>query len=365
MQRLTADKFNVALCCAIPVTFIACKSNNIWIRSLTAAGISGVFLSFQSSQPRTVGTMMASVLAFLVPLKATQLLLFPSPGPTPTQQLQRYSAQRISATIETIRGYAVGRDFLSFVDTVCEFAWLAAPLTPVEKPTMKNTLFKISESLISFGVKTVLAPIIYRKMLELSTKDKDKSTAVLSLLFAMSIVSGTAGLDLMKAVVLASTLGRWEVLDFNRYPFLSTSVGELWSRRYNLLISRFLHDTVFLPMRRLKFSPSTSAMAAFSASGILHVFVAYHTFQTGLLGAFVFFNLQGAWVSLEYLTGYRRKVPSPLRALVTAGFFAATFPLYGGLFISAMPEWLHNNPVPIAGWSRPVVEYLLPTVLSQ
>eukprot|EP01100_Stratorugosa_tubuloviscum_P014326 TRINITY_DN7604_c0_g1_i1.p1 TRINITY_DN7604_c0_g1~~TRINITY_DN7604_c0_g1_i1.p1 ORF type:complete len:371 (-),score=63.17 TRINITY_DN7604_c0_g1_i1:144-1256(-) len=365
--RLTADQINMAIYYAIPATFVASKLNNFWIKGITIAGISGAFLTFQSSKPRTVGTMMVSVIAFLVPLKATQLLLSPSSAstPTPTQQLQSYSTERINKTLEHIRGTFIGSQILSFIDTTCEFAWLLVPFTPVEIPTFKNTTIKIIESLISFAIKTIIAPILHSKMLELATQNKENSTVVLSLLFSVSILTGTAAIDMFKAVTLTLSFGRWEVLDFNRYPFLSTSLGELWSKRYNLLISRFLHNTVFVPMRRFGYSPSNSSLATFSVSGLLHVFVAYHTFQKNLINTFLFFGLHGVWVTVEHFTAFRQRVPALLRTLVTALFFSATFPLYGGLFIDAMPEWLTNNPVPIAEWSRPIVDYLLPKIVNR
>lgn len=150
--------------------------------------------------------------------------------------------------------------------------------------------------------------------------------------------------DFLVALAPVVTLGQYEVVPFNNFPFVSTSPREFWSKRYNLIVRTFLHTSVFSPLQTRGFSAASASFASFFVSGLLHVYCAETTFRTGGLSTMCFFLLHGL---LCLVPGPRRgsSVFVTLTAIIiTLIVVSVLAPLYLGLFLSQGTKYLTVNP---------------------
>jgi hypothetical protein len=104
-------------------------------------------------------------------------------------------------------------------------------------------------------------------------------------------------------------------------PALSASLGEFWASRWNHLVAPNLERGFFRPLARRR-RPTAGVLAAFSASGVMHVVpvLAAAPFSRSLrpaLQVFAFFMLHGALVLAERAVGWSR-APAGGRALLLA-----------------------------------------------
>ena len=119
----------------------------------------------------------------------------------------------------------------------------------------------------------------------------------------------------------------------------SRSMGECWSRRWNLPVARLLQRGIYKPVRlNLGWSRSASVLATFLASGLLHeyTFVVHNGHDHYQLGsASVFFVLMGSVLLVEHAVlswtaGGRferivQRVPSPIIATIVTMLAAIPF----------------------------------------
>eukprot|EP01129_Flabellula_baltica_P004024 TRINITY_DN1376_c0_g1_i8.p1 TRINITY_DN1376_c0_g1~~TRINITY_DN1376_c0_g1_i8.p1 ORF type:complete len:338 (+),score=48.37 TRINITY_DN1376_c0_g1_i8:114-1127(+) len=175
-----------------------------------------------------------------------------------------------------------------------------------------------------------------------------------SVVILLNIVS-VSFFDFLNAVLWIVTLGKIEVLDFNRLPILSTSFKEMWGRRYNRLVSELLKETVFLPSIKAYGSPALSGMLSFVVSGLLHTYVSIIMFQEGLITSFFFFIVNGFYCLVETFAekqlGYR-KVPGVIRWAITMSLLILSSPLYLGLFVQNFGK-MTKGPSPLDGYIQP------------
>ena len=103
--------------------------------------------------------------------------------------------------------------------------------------------------------------------------------------------------------VLPASAGFWRVLGVKAYPLfnaplLSLSLGEFWSRRWNIAFSEMTSLTVYRPLKRILGS-RTSFFASFLFSGILHELVLSFPVKAGFGLPLAYFTLQAAVQSAE------------------------------------------------------------------
>ena len=170
-------------------------------------------------------------------------------------------------------------------------------------------------------------------------------------------------------VVHLGSMGTYEVVSFNNWFLASSSLHEFWSRRYNRLISRFFHHTLYEPLRKDHgVSPPAAAMAVFTASGALHAYVAHLVFGRGELSSMAFFMLHGAAVCAERWADKNIPAfadrPAWLGRILTLAVFASTFSLYPGLFVSEWPGWFVRNPITAPPPLATLGDHLLPHVFT-
>jgi hypothetical protein len=280
-------------------------------------------LNLPINQP---STMVTAVLPFMVALVTIKVLLFQQkPASAPSSSL-----------------------IAQFGSWCSEFMWFAVPLVKTNVDSSSSVVFRvffpIAESAFWAAVKYALSPLLLDLMLNIASGTK-RNNSVLAALFMTSICTGTWSFDVQNAVVVLFSWGRYGVMPFNNYPLLSSSLHDFWSHRYNLHIRSLLHWTVFTPAQSaLQVSPAFAAMLSFIVSGLLHAFVAHIAFGHGALNAFYFFLIHGllALVDLSILKPY---APAIFRMALTPIVLVLTHPLYTGLFVQAMPEWLHHSAV--------------------
>ncbi|CAK8575213.1 unnamed protein product [Lathyrus sativus] len=69
-------------------------------------------------------------------------------------------------------------------------------------------------------------------------------------------------------------------------PYLSTSVQDFWGRRWNIMVSRILHPTIYEPMLKTfthvigrKWAPLPAVVVTFTVSGLMHELIFYYMKQ--------------------------------------------------------------------------------------
>ncbi|CAF0875748.1 unnamed protein product [Didymodactylos carnosus] len=164
------------------------------------------------------------------------------------------------------------------------------------------------------------------------------------IMFYISICTGVAVNDIEIVLVSLISLDKYEIVPFNNWPILSSSPREFWGRRYNKIIGRFLHETIFIPLQKqARLSVSTASMASFIVSGALHVHIDKVVFNGYMIRTPVYFILQGLACNLEAYFNMKR-LPHVLCIVLTNLFMLITSPLYPALFIYAGPAFQRNNP---------------------
>ena len=128
------------------------------------------------------------------------------------------------------------------------------------------------------------------------------------LLFLYSIYMYT-GLELILALV-ASLARVFLGVDFEPQfdePYPATSLQDFWGRRWNIMVSKILHPTVYEPVRKIstralgkKLAPLPAVLASFFVSAVIHELIFYYigrTWPTWELTCF--FLLHGICLAIE------------------------------------------------------------------
>ena len=152
-------------------------------------------------------------------------------------------------------------------------------------------------------------------------------------LVLLEVAVGAAGLHYL-IVGVASLCGR-SVAGFQNHPLLSTSLAEFWARRWNRMVQGNLKRGFFQPYARAG-RPELGLLAAFMASGVLHVMAVAGAGPPTLIAlpsvsVMGFFVLHGGLVLVEKRLGWHRAPerhwPRLLARVRTIIMFAALSPL--------------------------------------
>jgi alginate O-acetyltransferase complex protein AlgI len=138
-----------------------------------------------------------------------------------------------------------------------------------------------------------------------------------SYLFAFQIYCDFSGYTDM-AIGLARVLGIRIMINFRR-PFFSTSLGEFWSQRWHISLTRWMRDYMFIPMggsRVPKWRLYLNLVVVFAVSGLWH----------GAAWTFVIWGtLMGVYQSLALVTAPARnwiakllRVPGKVGTVISA-----------------------------------------------
>ncbi|KAL1372748.1 hypothetical protein HN51_002844 [Arachis hypogaea] len=127
-------------------------------------------------------------------------------------------------------------------------------------------------------------------------------------------------------------------------PYLSTSLQDFWGRRWNIMVNRVLHPTVYDPVVRVsshvvgrKWAPLPAVMATFAVSGLMHelVFYSFKREKPNTLerwepswDSLCFFLIHGACLTMEIgvkkKLGGRWRVPKAVSLPLTVAFVVST-----------------------------------------
>lgn len=317
-----------AIGATVPVSYVLGTVAPVCVRYLAAAGISCSLLAFplQEVGKRTPTAMMTAVAAFCAALKTSSMLVFGRRAGEPQSK---------------------HLTFAGFSAWAKEYLWFLFPATP-DKPVAQSWWKTTLTSLSSLGwalAKILLLPTVHHALVTNCPMDASipKPIARLSFIWAIQVCLGTWTLDIQDAIANLFSFGRYRVT-YNNYVVLSDSICDFWSRRYNVFIRTFLHETVFLPARKvLKLSANASVLATFTMSGLLHSYVAYVTFGHGILRSFTFFLVHGLACLADNYAAQKYRIPTILRGALVPLLLGLTQPLYPALFIEAMPDWLNAS----------------------
>jgi hypothetical protein len=110
-------------------------------------------------------------------------------------------------------------------------------------------------------------------------------------------------------------------------PILSRSIREFWGRRWNRVVGHWLLCSFFRPLASRGW-PRLGTLAAFTASGVLHLYFTWAAvgLEWGLCMA-AFFPLQVPLLLLEE-RWKQQTWPTPLRRLWTLGWLSLASPLF-------------------------------------
>ena len=298
----------------------------------------------------TISTMMTSVLSFIIPLKLTQLVLYPHLQYTHDVPASKKNDDRPKDLTEH-----ASLSFHGFLAFVGSFLYYLVPIskTKLPLPTWPALLKQNATGLVIILGKITSLPLFEIALHQLADKhpypsftQDTVSYMQMVVLFTLQLIAMAWTTDIQSVAISLLSGGRLQMLYMHKYPFLSRSLQDLWGRRYNLLITTLLKETVYIPAQNYyNCSKAGASLAAFFTSGVLHSWVAHFTFGRGVVRASLFFVSQAVWIYIvEGHSSYRNGIPPILKAVGTIFFFYATAWLCVGLFVEAMPDWLNKNP---------------------
>ncbi|KAJ6426615.1 hypothetical protein OIU84_022252 [Salix udensis] len=175
-----------------------------------------------------------------------------------------------------LSAYPVPLSFPNFISLAClPIKFRQSPDKPVQEKIIKGSGHKSS---LNYGLKIAVlamtAPIYLQK-------DHIHPKTVL-LLYALYLY---IGLELVLAVVaaFARVYLRLELEPQFHEPYLATSLQDFWGRRWNLMVTSILHQTVYSPVTSIsshligkKWAALPGVLASFLVSGIMHELIFYY-----------------------------------------------------------------------------------------
>lgn len=338
----------------LPICYLCSKKGSSLVKHSLVACLWIVFLGIpclnqSEMEIRSSVTMITSVLSFIMPLKLTQLILCPYREKDDLGASKKSDGDKLN-NISTDENMS-WRGFLSFVGS---FFYYMIPISKTKPPfpTWQALLKQNAKYMVIILIKIIITPLFGLALRRLADKypypslrQEPVAYMKMEILFTLEVIGMAWTNDSQCVIVNLLSGGRLQMLHMHNFPFLSRSLRDLWGRRYNLLISTLLKETVFIPAQNsYGCSKQVASILAFTTSGVLHSWVAHFTFGGGVGRASLFFLLQAIWINrVEQKEWYRNSVPSIWKAVSPVLYFYATACLYVGLFVEAMPEWLDKN----------------------
>ncbi|KAI5672917.1 hypothetical protein M9H77_13281 [Catharanthus roseus] len=153
-------------------------------------------------------------------------------------------------------------------------------------------------------------------------------------------------LDMLLAFVgaVARAIVRVELEPQFEEPYLSTSVQDFWGRRWNLMVSKILRPTIYIPTRSTfarflgwRWAALPAVFTTFLVSGLMHE-VVFYTFgrvkPTGVVTSF--FVVQGTCLCVEIII--KRMAYGKFRLPgIVSGALALTFVFFTGMWLFFPP----------------------------
>ncbi|KAM5580877.1 putative long-chain-alcohol O-fatty-acyltransferase 5 [Rosa sericea] len=139
-------------------------------------------------------------------------------------------------------------------------------------------------------------------------------------------------------------------------PYLSTSLQDFWGRRWNLMITNILRDTIYKPVRSAmaafvgsEWAPLPAVLAVFLVSGLMHELIYYYmTRVTPTWEVTLFFILHGVCLVVE--VGMKKVLAPKWR-----WHWAVSVPMTLG-FVAVTAIWLFFPPLVRNGVDAKAIE---------
>jgi membrane bound O-acyltransferase family protein len=162
--------------------------------------------------------------------------------------------------------------------------------------------------------------LLHPRMSNDLTRELLRLAAGVALLYAVAAI-------IAAAVALLFMTAGYSLSPVHRHPLAARSVEEFWARRWNILVSAWLHAFIFLPLARRR-RYSLGIMLAFLVSGAFHGWPIF--FALGTWAAFttaLFFVIHGMVVLAE--NRFRIQTwPVPVARAWTVIIILGTSPLF-------------------------------------
>ncbi|KAL0363158.1 UNVERIFIED_CONTAM: Acyl-CoA--sterol O-acyltransferase 1 [Sesamum calycinum] len=166
----------------------------------------------------------------------------------------------------------------------------------------KNHSEKGHKSLLNYLIKAILFALIIK------TYDYEDHIhpRIIMVIYCFHIYLSLEIILAIAAAMARSLLGAELEPQFNE-PYLSTSLQDFWGRRWNLMVTRILRPTVYLPVfdwsssiLGREWAALPAVMATFIISGLMHEFIFYHLGRVKPTWEITwFFVLHGACLVVE------------------------------------------------------------------
>lgn len=219
--------------------------------------------------------------------------------------------------------------------------WMAFPIVPCTNEYAKE--WPILYDFLLAGIKLLINHWMYRWLLDCPGSD---SYARL-MMFYTYVLAYTFLSDFQCGIVRIVTRDKYMLKSLTNFPLLSRSLREFWGRRYNQLIGTILRESVFQPVLQYVSYPSIAALIAFFVSGIMHIHLAYITFEDlrDTFSTMTFFLLNGLACTIEANLPFR--LPEVVSWSFTMIFLFLTTPLQNGSFTKLGPSYYAANKPPL------------------
>ncbi|KAL1560035.1 acyl-CoA--sterol O-acyltransferase 1-like [Salvia divinorum] len=206
------------------------------------------------------------------------------------------------------------------------------PIKLRQDDVKKNDTGKGSKPmLINYGVKGALF-VLLLKVYEFDDRIHPK---LIKAIYSFHVYLCLELILAMAAAMARGLVGAELEPQFNE-PYLSTSLQDFWGRRWNLMVTRILRPTVYLPVLGWsagvvgrKWAPLPAVMSVFAVSGFMHELIFYYlgrvkpTWEITL-----FFLLHGSCLATEIgvkkAVNGRWRLPTPVGKMLTVAFVLVT-----------------------------------------
>lgn len=187
------------------------------------------------------------------------------------------------------------------------------------------------KSLFNYAVKGVL----FAALLKIYDYGDYIHPTVMMVIFSFHIYLCLEIILAIAAAMARGFLGAELEPQFNE-PYLSTSLQDFWGRRWNLMVTRILRPTVYLPAldwsARIvgrKWAPLPAVVSTFAVSGFMHELIFYYFGRvTPTWEITCFFLLHGSCLAAEIVVkkalNGRCRLPTLVGTILTVGFVLVT-----------------------------------------
>ncbi|KAL2526145.1 Acyl-CoA--sterol O-acyltransferase 1 [Abeliophyllum distichum] len=228
--------------------------------------------------------------------------------------------------------FAFNKGPLSDPSELSLLAFLAIACLPIKLQNSQTE--KAHKSLFNYAVKGFLWALLLK--INYDYTDYIHPTIILGMYCVYIYFALEIGLAITAA--MAQALLRTELEPQFNEPYLSTSLHDFWGRRWNLMVSRILRPSIYVPVRNWsvnilgqKWAALPAIMSTFVVSAIIHELIFYYLCRVNPTWEITcFFLLHGAFLTAEIgvkksTKGRRRiQIPRIIATISTIGFTIIT-----------------------------------------